>query len=111
MRLYIAGPMTGLPEFNYPAFHVAAEQLGVAGYDVLNPADIDKAHNSDGAKQAWDWYMRHALRMVLDADGIALLYGWQNSRGAALEYKVGCALQLDVRLLSQWVNPPKKAAS
>jgi len=36
--IYIAGPMSGLPEFNYPAFFAAAEQLTAAGYDVLNPA-------------------------------------------------------------------------
>jgi len=39
MRIYIAGPMTGLPEFNYPAFNAAAEYLRSLGHHVENPAD------------------------------------------------------------------------
>ncbi len=41
MRLYIAGPMTGLPDFNYPAFEEARAQLESEGYAVLCPTDND----------------------------------------------------------------------
>jgi hypothetical protein len=37
-RAYIAGPMTGLPEFNFPAFHAAAASLRARGFEVENPA-------------------------------------------------------------------------
>lgn len=102
-KLYIAGPMTGLPEFNYPAFRDADQRLRRAGYDVLNPADIDAAHNpTPDTPQEWDWYMRHALRMVLAAEGIALLPDWWKSRGAALEVSVAAALNLPVRTVDDW---------
>lgn len=103
MKVYIAGPMSGLPEFNYPAFNTAEGQLLVAGFTPLNPARSE-AHNTTGKPQSWDWYMRHALRMVTDADGIALLPGWENSRGATLENHVGSALGLDIRPINEWIK-------
>ena len=38
-RIYIAGPMTGHAEHNFPAFHAAAKRLHEAGWEVVNPAD------------------------------------------------------------------------
>lgn len=35
----LSGPMSGLPDYNYPMFNLAAKQLREAGYDVVNPAD------------------------------------------------------------------------
>ena len=75
MKLYIAGPMTGYPEFNYPAFRMAEAQLRARGYAPLCPVDSEE-HNTTGKPQTWDWYMRHALRMVLAAEGLALIPGW-----------------------------------
>lgn len=102
MILYVAGPMTGIPEFNYPAFNAAADQLRDAGYAVLNPVDSEQ-HNPDSTPQPWDWYMRHALRMVTEADGIALLPGWQRSRGARLERLVGHHLHLPSHPVQVWI--------
>jgi len=101
--LYVAGPMTGLPEFNYPAFRDAENRLTASGYRVLNPIDSE-AFNDTGAPQAWDWYMRHAIRMVLAADGIALLDGWENSRGARLEHRIATDLGLPIRALHEWAD-------
>ena len=102
MILYIAGPMTGIAEFNYPAFRAAETQLRALGYNTLNPVDAEEHNPTPGIPQSWDWYMRHALRMVLDADAIALLPGWQDSRGARLETHVATALGMDARDLEYW---------
>lgn len=103
MKVYIAGPMTGLPEFNYPAFNAAEGRLLVAGHYVLNPVRSE-GHNTTGRPQTWDWYMRHALRMVTEADGVALLPGWSRSKGARLERQVADSLGLDVRMLDRWLT-------
>lgn len=100
--IYVAGPMTGYADFNYPAFNAAADALRAFGHTVLNPVDAEK-HNDTGAPQAWDWYMRHALRMVLEADALALLPGWEASKGATLEATVAKALGLPVAPLEDWV--------
>lgn len=100
MRVYIAGPMTGLPDFNYPAFFKAAVDLRTAGHFPINPA------RADGREGCRDWldYMRASLRDIADCDGIATLHGWGESRGAALEVHIARSLDLPVRPLSEWIG-------
>ena len=39
--VYLSGPMTGLPDLNFPAFHAAADKLRSQGVQVVNPAEPD----------------------------------------------------------------------
>lgn len=103
--VYVAGPMTGYDDFNYPAFELAGSELKQRGFTVLNPT-ASEAENDSGKPQEWHWYMRRAIRMVTEADAICLLPGWEESRGATLEVEVAKALQLDVRVLAAWVRFP-----
>ncbi len=98
MKLYVAGPMTGLPDYNYPAFHAAEAELRAAGYDVANPASI-------GVQDGWEWqdYMRAGLRLMLDCDGIALLDGWHASRGAQIELRLAMALGMAEGTVPGWL--------
>ena len=98
MKVYIAGPMTGYPEFNYPAFYAAARKLEQLGHEPINPA---RAEGREGCK-TWLDYMRPALRDIADCDGIAYLDGWGESRGASLEVYIGKSLDIVVRHIDQW---------
>jgi hypothetical protein len=88
-RVYLSGPMTGIPAFNFPAFHRAAASLHASGYEVVNPAEMDEA---DATPMTWEQYLRRDIRVLLDCEAIALLPGWENSRGAKLEAHVALAL-------------------
>lgn len=100
MILYIAGPMTGLVDFNYPAFFAAERSLSELGHTVLNPARTDsREHCVD-----WTDYMRASLIDIAHAEGIALLDGWHHSRGAALEYRLGHDLGIPVHPLHHWLT-------
>lgn len=90
-RVYIAGPMTGLPELNYPAFNEAARLLRWFGHQVENPAE-----NPRPACGTWLGYMRMSLRQISTADAIVMLPGWIWSRGARIEWLVGKLLGLQV---------------
>jgi hypothetical protein len=90
--VYIAGPMTGLPDLNYPAFNAAEEALTAAGHAVLNPARNGTIVGSN----AWQQYMRLSIAQVLQAEAVALLPGWVNSRGALLERRIAKALDLQI---------------
>jgi len=57
MKIYIAGPMSGLPEFNYPAFHAADAELRALGHETLNPANNPEC-------DSWEGYMRAAIAQV-----------------------------------------------
>jgi hypothetical protein len=86
-RLYLAGPMTGLPAFNFPAFHAEAARLRAIGYHVENPAE-NKAPPCD----TWEGYMRLAVAQLVTCDAVALLPGWQDSRGARIEQRLALDL-------------------
>lgn len=103
-KIYVAGPMTGIKDFNYPAFNTAAARLHAAGFEVLNPAETDTRMGTTPGEQSWQWYMRHALRMLADADGVALLDGWEQSRGATLEHRIARSLNLPTGTVGLWIE-------
>lgn len=95
-RVYISGPMTGLPELNFPAFHDAAKYLRACGYEVVNPAELDA---EDKRELTWEQYMRRDIKALCDCDAIAFLPGYQKSRGAMAEKFVAQTLGLHTILL------------
>lgn len=98
--LYVAGPMSGLPELNYPAFNEAAEQLRAAGFEVLNPVDVVVPR---GATPTWQWFMRRTLKMMLDADAIATLPGWRDSKGASIEVDTADRIGIGEAPVTHWI--------
>jgi hypothetical protein len=106
MKVYIAGPMTGLPQFNVPLFDHVARQLRKKGYDVVSPAELDSPEmraaalkSKDGAYEplkdatgeTWGEVLARDVRVLSDQgiEGIVLLPDWWKSRGATLETTVG----------------------
>lgn len=89
MKVYIAGPMTGLPDYNRLAFHDAADALHGLGHEPLNPAAIDL-----GGDAVWQDYMRATTRLLTQADAVCVLPGWEKSRGAYVEvlWARGCGI-------------------
>ena len=83
--VYISGPMTGIEDFNRPAFNALAAELRAAGHVVLNPADLP-----DGLSYAA--YMDIDMAMVRAADVLVMLDGWEKSKGAAAEANYAYAL-------------------
>jgi len=79
--VYLAGPMSGIPQSNKPAFHRMERMLSRFGFHVLSPANYDGEHT-------YEWYMEQDIRKLLDARAVVLLSGWQGSVGATLEYSV-----------------------
>jgi Domain of unknown function (DUF4406) len=102
MKVYLSGPMRGIPDFNFPAFDAAAAYLRSQGHEVFNPAEKDREHDPTGvswksptgditkAEATGVFDRRVAIRADLDyiidhADAIALLPGWFKSKGANAE--------------------------
>lgn len=93
-RYYLSGPMSGLPEFNYPAFASAAADLRSVGCDVLSAHEID--HGGPAGSLPWGAYLRNDLREMVTCDALILLEGWPSSKGARLELAVALGLEMPV---------------
>ena len=98
-RIYLAGPMSGLPDFNFPAFHTAAGQLRAAGYDVINPAEVNTDPDAE-----WSACMRADITELVKCDAIALLPGWTNSRGATLEHHIAHCLGMQIFMVADLIG-------
>lgn len=89
MRVYLSGPMTGIPEHNFPAFRAHAAALRAQGYDVVSPAEIEEG-------DSWEKCLRLDIRELCTCDAIALMPGWEGSKGANLELHVAHRLGMQV---------------
>lgn len=107
MKLYLGGQMTGIPQFNFPAFDTAAGTLRDRGYDIVSPAELDDPKtreaalaSPDGAPgsgasngETWGDFLARDVKLIADeVDGAVFMEGWQQSRGARLEALV-CTLE------------------
>jgi hypothetical protein len=102
-KWYLAGPMTGIPQFNFPAFEAAAWALRKQGYDIISPHEEDPESIQERAwesvagdpadlkagKGIWGERLAHDVYLIVNGvTGLILLPGWDKSRGVALEATV-----------------------
>lgn len=103
-RIYLAGPMTGLPDLNRPAFYAAARALAERGYEVFNPAEADEHDPEATPDKPREWFLRRDIPELCRSDAVAVLPGWRNSIGAQVEVYVARAIGLPV-LDAQTLEP------
>lgn len=99
---YLAGPMRGYDEYNFPAFRREAAWLRANGWKVFSPAErdeqdpeIDHTENIAGwtGGRGLDYFMAFDLKAVCEMDAVVLMKGWEQSQGARLEAMV--AVEVD----------------
>lgn len=114
-KIYIAGPMRGKDRWNLTAFLAAEASLRAEGWHVFNPAAIVQALNypltypcEPGGGEGADEHLAHVMlsdfACLLHCDAIALLSGWEESRGATAELALAQFLGLEV-LCAQSLRP------
>jgi len=113
VKVYLAGPMTGIPQFNFPAFDAVAADLREHGYEVVSPAELDDPEDRETAlaspdgsmagghgatQKTWGDFLARDVKLLADGgiEAIFVLPGWERSRGARLETFVGylCGLPI-----------------
>lgn len=94
--LYLCGPFTGHEEEAYKAFAEAEDQLIDLGYHVENPL------RSTAPGMEWHAAMRVAIGIMTRCTGVALLDGWDESRGACIERALADDLDIPVASLDVW---------
>lgn len=102
-KVYIAGPMTGIPDFNRQAFRTAAQILREMDLEVVCPADFAQ-------RGGWEDLMKHAIPQMLSCDRVVLLGEWEKSRGARLEAFIARELGMKVETMGELIlSLPTKA--
>ncbi|MDQ0100464.1 hypothetical protein J2T10_000083 [Paenarthrobacter nicotinovorans] len=121
MKLYLAGPMTGIKYFNAPAFADATFRLRLVGYEVFSPAENDVDNGFDLGKMTGNealtdhgYSLREALKQDLSwicdhAEGLAILPGWEKSKGVAAEISLAVALGIPFQSVAAWVSVTEEA--
>lgn len=104
-KVYLAGPMRGLQNYNFPMFYQTAAMLEMMGYSVFNPAKLD----IEDGRAEWNWNTNGVIidnsftiekalardfKVILDSDAIILLPGWKKSKGAQKELEFALAIGL-----------------
>lgn len=130
MRIYVSGPMTGVPDHNRPAFDAAAKRLREQGHFVINPVELSEPfgapeeiteafiemyhyENTLGVGATFSPQIERKVRLassimsadlaaVRSCDAIYLLKGWETSRGAKRELAEAIAHGLTIMQEGDW---------
>jgi nucleoside 2-deoxyribosyltransferase len=102
-KLYLVGPMRGIPLFNFPAFDSAAYRFREMGYDVTSPAqmdreldDFDPCVGKTANQPSIERCMARDLAAIATCDVVAVLDGWANSSGSRIELGVAVAMNKQI---------------
>lgn len=117
--LYLAGPMTGIPQFNFPSFAAMADALRSVGFDVISPHEEDHPDVQEAAWASPDGDISKlpqgkagsdpgltATKNVMDiarAQGVALLPGWHQSSGTIHEVATATRFRIPVAPAALWL--------
>lgn len=93
---YLAGPMSGIPEFNYPEFERVKNELINNGIEVRSPHNIPWPEGDIRGEDLWIVTMSQATVLLVDCDAVILMNGWENSRGANREKEIATERRMPV---------------
>jgi hypothetical protein len=91
MRIYVAGKITGNPDYR-EQFAAATVKLRGEGHFVVNPAENPE-------QPSWEAYMTVGVSQLCGCDGIAMLDNWRSSKGAKRERWIARLLGKAIRYL------------
>lgn len=117
-RIYLSGPMTGIDDLNRPLFKRYENTVRAMGFNPINPHDIKPtdAHGLPYTGEAgYDHFLLSDIEVLVKCDGILMLPGWEQSRGAKVELEIALVLghcyfeTLDGLMSWDWGMPAERA--
>jgi len=103
--VYLAGPMRGYEDYNFPAFDKYQKYLEYLGYRVISPANLDRDAGLDPKtfsptpESIREVIRRDCLAIIDECDEMFLMPNWQHSKGVAVEKALAEFLGLPVHEL------------
>lgn len=105
MNLYVIGAVTGIPNDNRPEFERVRKELESAGHRVMIP------HDFVACDCTWEQAMRYSIHHLTTQSypdleptyNVAMLDGWENSKGAVIEHDLAEALGIPCKPWEEWL--------
>lgn len=92
VKIYISGPISGLPlEPCILRFTAAELKMRKSGFETVNPFVINKSRN-----RTWREYMVNDIKHLMHCDAIYMLDGWKNSKGARIEHFIATEMGIKI---------------
>jgi len=98
MKLYLSGKITGYDDYAKD-FARARARLEDAGYDTCDPTISGLSEDTP-----WASAMRQVIGEMLRCDGVALLPGWEESKGACIEARLAKDVGMMTKPVSEWLK-------
>lgn len=110
LKIYVSGPITGIPEANRQEFEDAAKMVQAAGAWPLIPHDIDPDHLGrcipDGKREAsghtYPCHLRADVLVMLTCDAVLMLPGWEQSHGARQEHNIAAVCGVPIHYMGDF---------
>lgn len=109
MKVYLATPISGIPQMNLPACQRAKEVLESLGHQVFLPHNIEPFPHEGpcpyapeypgitGQKHNGYCYLRADIAFMLRyCDAVVMMPGWERSRGALAERRAALGVRMPV---------------
>jgi hypothetical protein len=101
MKIYIAGKMRGEKCFGFERFFYWAHVWRLAGWEPLNPAEVDCEKMLKGWTYSSDQYedvLAYDLKLIEEqADAVFMMSNWQESEGATREHTKAVELGIEIK--------------
>lgn len=97
VKIYLSGPITGMPVLNRPNFTALRDELVSMGYSsnyIVLPHELFDTIDVNSFQ--WEDYMKVCLRELLDCELLLTLPDWHHSKGANLEVHIARSLNIPV---------------
>lgn len=98
--VYVSGPISDAPD-HVKEFREAVDFLKHDGHRVLDPLSIPASKDILSERKEWVYYMKRAVKLLMGADGIYMLEGWEKSEGASLEHQLAKDLDIPIHYASE----------
>ena len=99
MRVYISGPITGIPDGNKQSFLLAAVILRECGHDPVNPHELGHAEGD-----AWETCMRRDIAALMTCNALAFLPGSMESVGAQIEIQTASSVKIPTYDITNFIS-------
>jgi nucleoside 2-deoxyribosyltransferase len=100
VNVYVSGPISETPN-HLKLFREAVDFLKERGHKPLDPLNIKPSKEILSPEQEWVYYMKESVKLLVEADAVYMLDGWEDSRGAKVEHDLAKKLDIPIYYASE----------